>query len=330
MGGPLSPRLPGGQFIAAASASGRALGEVFGDQAGLAEAVGALAMEPRRRCCRGQRRQALGHQAGRESRQHVARSGGRQRGRRMDIDDRPSVGSRDHRIGSLEQDRGAAHAGRPAAHASTLPGTPARSGNRRRNSPSCGVSKTGRESPRTGATGSSAKTVTASASSTTARPRRQRREHGVARALVHAGARADQEGVAALVVERVARRRAVVGVDDQVAGLGHAVDRRRRRRRRDGRKARPCPAGRERRQPRRARRRGAAQDREMAAGVFVVAGIVAPQGVRPQRRLVAPELRRRSRREPTVECRYRRPAIRRTGAGPRGNNGRAWHGRKSP
>ena len=177
----------------------------------------------------------------------------------------------------------------------------------------------------------SAKAVMASASSTTRPAGRQRRQHGIARALVDAGARTDQEGVAPLVLQQSREGRAVIDFDDQVAGLGHPVDGRRRLRRRDGHQ--PCPGapGRQCRQPRRAGGRSAAEDREMAARVFVVAADrraarpppTAAGSLRQSRGADRVEHRR-------SECRYRRPAARRTGAVLRANNGRAWRGRRSP
>ena len=58
--------------------------------------------------------QALGHQSSGDSGQDVARARRRQGRRRMDVDDGPSIRRRDHRVGSLEQDGGAASSRRLA------------------------------------------------------------------------------------------------------------------------------------------------------------------------------------------------------------------------
>ena len=60
---------------------------------------------------------------------------------------------------------------------------------------------------RTGSPGASAKTVMASASSTTGRRVASAANAGGARPLADAGARSDQDGVAPLVLEQAARRR---------------------------------------------------------------------------------------------------------------------------
>ena len=221
MGAPPSPRLRGGQFIAATRASGRCSTRSSAIKPGLPKRYAhspwiQAAAAP---AASGDSPWAI-RPAG-DAGQHVARSGRRQRRRRMDIDDRPAIRRRDHRVGPLEQD------GRPAppcrrADALDLAGTRRQLGEK-----AAELAFMRREqnrawrSPRTDAAGSSAKTVigvgvehdapgrAASAASTASRVRSFTPEPGPIRKALRRLSSSSRE------------RRPSSAVVDQVAGLGH-------------------------------------------------------------------------------------------------------------
>ena len=74
----------------------------LGGEAAAAVAGRRIAVEPDGGACGLETVEPLGEEAGHHARQHVARSGGRQRGRRIDVDPRAAVRSGDHRVGPLQ------------------------------------------------------------------------------------------------------------------------------------------------------------------------------------------------------------------------------------
>ena len=132
-------------------------------------------MQPDRRRRGLEARHALGQQAGRKAREHVARSGGRKPRRRIVGDRGPPVGGRDHRVRPLEQDDRAGFRGGPARARSSFDGactSPIALEQTLEFTFMRGQQRGPGSAPRwrqTGARGCSAKLVSASASSTTAR-----------------------------------------------------------------------------------------------------------------------------------------------------------------
>ena len=192
--------------------------------------VGAFAVQPHGGAGGLEGRHALRQQAGDEARQHVAGAGGGEPRRGVVVDGGAAVGGGDHGVRPLEDDDGAASSAARRARSSL---EPARSPNRRSNSPSCGVSTTGacralmareqavRRRAGLGPAHDEAEARGAHRLVALARReggqrigvehgRRRRGEHGQhggRGARADAGARADQHGIAAHVAQELRQRR---------------------------------------------------------------------------------------------------------------------------
>ena len=218
--------------------------EVFSDEAGPAEPIAAFAVDPcRRGPCR-QRCEALRHQAGRYPGQDIARSCGRQGARRVDVDRRPAVGRGNYGIGPLEKDGSATAFGRGAGTVD-LARDVGQVGESWGNSPAWGVISTGPEMAANRVSGRSAKTVSASASRTAARPS-ARADSTAWRVLSFPP---EPGPISTALRRRSARSRAKSPSPSQsatrISRLGTSVDRRGRRRSRDGHEARAGAARRQ-------------------------------------------------------------------------------------
>ena len=230
-----------------------------------------FAMQPCRAAAALERRHALGQEPGDEAGKHIARSGGRQLGGALvEMATRPSgaamavSGPFNSTTQPACRRRFAHRFDAASANSSSRPG------NRRSNSPSCGVSTVAGRNWANSASGSAAKEVSASASSTR-RAACQHRGAQFLRRRADAAARPDDDGVEALVLQQAATARlrpsnGLTMIAVRCAALtAHGVGRAR-----DADQPRADTQRTPRRQPRRAGGvRRTADDQRMAAAIFV-------------------------------------------------------------
>ena len=248
-------------------------------------------MDPRRRRSGLKRRHALGHQPDDQAGENIAGAPGGKRRGRIGVNRRAPARRRDHRIGALEQDDGAADLRRGAGAGKLAAGlTP------KVRAPEVG--KNPGELPLMG----SQHAITADGGEEVPRligENRQRigiqhhplsrpkgRQHPGPGSLVDTVAGAEQHGVPTPIGEKRGERLLIIDRDRQDARHVDGIDRHRLERAGDGEEA---GAGAKRRPRREARGPGhlpTAADDDMATAVFVVLGLGPGQQMTPERRRV--------------------------------------------